>query len=133
MRRFTLVLIVLALPVISGVSHADQPKIGSSVDGGVFLYREPVEIYWNDWIAFPLMANTSIPTSGQARVTVIGEGKTATFVGNLSINCENGKHYWESAGSGSEFLTGEQEVKKIVPHSVVLNAVKLFCKRWVLG
>lgn len=110
-------------------SHAAQPKLGAPFDGGVFLYRESVEIYWNDWIAFPLMAKTDIPTSSQARATVTGEGKSATFIGNLSINCESGKHFWESAGNGSEFLSNEEQAEKIVPQSVVRNAVKLFCKK----
>ena len=129
MKRRNLTLAVLALSILPMSSQAAQPKLGAPVDGGVFLYREPVEMYWNDWIAFPLMAKTSIPTSGQARATVIGEGKTATFIGNLSINCENGKHYWESAASGSEFLAGEEQAEEIVPKSVARNAVKLLCKK----
>lgn len=129
MKRFNLILAVLALSIPPISSYAAQPTLGASIDGGVFLHREPVEIYWNDWIAFPLMAKTGIPTSGQARVTVIGEGKTATFIGNLSINCESGKYYWESAGSGSEFLTSEDQAEEIVPRGVVLNAAKLFCKK----
>lgn len=54
--------------------------------------------------------------------------KTAYFIGNLSINCENGKHFWESAGSGSEFLASEEQADEIVPPSAIENAIKLFCK-----
>ena len=130
MKQFNWTLAVLVLFIFPISSHAAKPELGTPVDGGVFLYREPVDkMYWNDWIAFPLMAKTRIPTSDQARATVIGEGKTATFIGSLSINCENGKHFWESAGSGREFLTKENQAEGIVPQSVVLNAVKLFCKK----
>jgi hypothetical protein len=109
-------------------SHAAQPKTGDSVDGGIFLYREPVESYWNDWVAHPLQGKDKIRTLKQAHLTVIGEGKTATFTGNLSINCENGKHYWKSAESGSESLTRAEAADEIVPKTVIQRAVKLFCK-----
>lgn len=129
MKRFNLTLAALTLSILSVASHADEPKLGASVDGGVFLYRESVEMYWDDWIAFPLMEKTSIPTPGQARLTLVGKGKTATFIGNFSINCENGKHYWESAANASEFLVSEEQAEEIVPRTVVSNAVKLFCKK----
>ena len=66
---------------------------------------------------------------GQATATIIGEGKTAEFIGNLRINCGNGKHNWQSASNNSEFLTNEEQVNVIVPQQVVKNAVKLFCKK----
>lgn len=129
MKTIHLATAALILSILPYYGYAAQPTVGASVDGGVFLYREPVEMYWNDWTAFPLMARKSIPTSGQARATVIGEGKTTTFIGNISINCENGRHFWESAGSASEFLTSEQQAEVIVPPTVVRNAVKLLCKK----
>ena len=117
----------MALFISSFVSHAAQPKVGASIEGGIFLYREVVEAYWNDWIGFPVMTKT-VSETNQARVTVVGEGKTATFIGNLSINCKNGKHFWESAGSGSEFLSNEKQADEIVPLPVINNAIKLLCK-----
>jgi len=129
MKLMHMAVVALILSSLPGAGYAAQPKVGASVDGGTFLYREPVQIYWNDWTAFPLMAKGSLPTSGQARATVIGKGKTVRFIGNLSINCENGKHYWESAGRGSGFLTSEQQAEEIVPQVVVRTAVKLFCKK----
>jgi hypothetical protein len=128
MTHATTTIFAIALLTSSFTSHAAQPKIGASVEGGKFLYREAVEVYWNDWIGFPIMTKTASETH-QARVTVVGEGKTTTFIGNLSINCENGKHFWESAGSGSEFLSNEKQADEIVPLSAIRNAVKLFCKR----
>lgn len=128
MNRTTTTIFTMALLASPFVSHATQPKVGASVEGGIFLYREVVEAYWNDWIGFPVMTKTAAETH-QARVTVVGEGKTATFIGNLSINCENGKHFWESAGSGSEFLSNEKQANEIVPRPVINNAIKLLCKR----
>ncbi len=128
MSRFRMVLVLLTLTAFPLISYAASPKVGSSVDGGIFLYREAVEGGWDDWIAFPLMVKSEIPTSGQARATIIGDGKTASFIGNLSINCENGKHFWESAGSFSEFLTSEEQADEIVPPSVINNAIKLLCR-----
>ncbi len=128
MSRIRTVLILLALLAFPLISYAVPPKVGSIVDGGIFLHRESIEMYWDDWIAFPLMAKSDIPTSGQARATIIGDGKTASFIGNLSINCENGKHFWESAGSFSEFLTREEQADEIVPYDVITNAIRVFCR-----
>lgn len=127
MNRIKTVLVLLTLTAYPLISYAASPKVGSSVDGGIFLYREAVEGYWDDWIAFPLMPKSNIPTTGQARATITGEGKTANFIGNLSINCENGKHFWESAESDSEILTIDDQADEIVPSSVIGNAIKLFC------
>ncbi|SDY33903.1 hypothetical protein SAMN05421644_15116 [Allochromatium warmingii] len=122
------ILAFIALSTSPATSYA-EPKIGASINGGIFLYRDSIEMYWNDWLAFPLMNKADIPTSSQARATIIGEGKTAAFIGNISINCENGQHFWESAGNGSEFLASEREAEEIVPVQAIKNSVKLFCKR----
>lgn len=127
MNHIAKIFFALTLLASPFVSYAAQPRTGASVEGGIFLYREAVEAYWNDWIGFPIMTKSASETH-QARATVVGEGKTATFIGNLSINCENGMHYWESAGSGSEFLSNERQAEEIVPHTVIKNAIKLFCK-----
>ncbi|MDP2071684.1 hypothetical protein [Methylotenera sp.] len=121
-----LVLLAYLCTPVSG--YAAQPKIGATVDGGIFLYRQSVENYWDDWIAYPLMAKTKVPTSSQARATVTGEGKLNSFIGNLSINCENGKHFWESSAIGSEIFTTDNQADKIVPSPVIKNAIKLLCK-----
>ena len=128
MQKINLTLAAVALSLATTSSCAAQPQLGANVEGGSFLYRQKVEMYWNDWIAYPLMDKATLPTAGQARATVIGEGKTVSFIGNVSINCENGQYYWESAGSDSEFLTAEEQVDSIVPEPVISNAVKLFCK-----
>lgn len=127
MNKSIVTLVALALICYLPSSYAAQPKIGDSVDGGIFLYREQVERYWNEWVAYPLYGKDKTFRLKQARVTVIGEGKTATFIGNLSINCESGKYFWESAGSGSRFLTTEKEADEIVPKRVIQSAAKLSC------
>lgn len=127
-RGYALAIFASTIIAASFVALAEQPKVGSSLEGGKYLFREAVEGYWNDWIGFPVMIKTASET-GQSRVTIVGEGKTATFIGNLSINCENGKYYWESAGSASEFLTSESQTHALVPRSVISNAIKLFCKK----
>ena len=96
------------------------PKVGSLTNGGVFLYRERVEMYWNDWIAYPLADMHSLPSFGQVDLTIRGEGKTTSFDGVLSINCENGKHFWK--GEVPRYAVEE------VPNEVYKNAVSLFCR-----
>ena len=113
----------------AGAVDAGAPEVGTPVGGGVFLYRESVERYWNDWLAFPLMTSDALPTSGQARLTITGEGKTAAFIGNLSLNCATRKHFWESAGQGDQFLTQEAQAEALVPDRVVQNAIQLFCQQ----
>lgn len=101
------------------------PKIGSRVDGGIFLYREPVEIYWNDWILHPYAS-----TEGGANQGVIsGNGKTSFFVGILSVNCSNLKSYWRSASNYNQFLPSEDAADKIVPASALKNATNFICKK----
>jgi hypothetical protein len=77
----------------AGLPLAQPPPVGSASGGGFFLYREPVEQYWNDWTAFPLLDLAELPASGQVRITITGEGKTASFIGNLSLNCANGRFF----------------------------------------
>ena len=120
--------LAIAFLTASFPSHAAKPTVGASIEGGLFLYREPVEIFWNDWIGFPIM-KTSAERTHQARMTVVGEGKTGEFIGNLSINCENGMHLWESAGKDLEFFSNEEQADQIVPRMVISNAVRLLCKR----
>ena len=121
--------VVLTLLGCSIAADATTPKVGANVDGGIFLFREPLEVYWNDWVGFPLMQKRSSVT-GQARLTVTGEGKTASFVGTLSINCENRKYFWETAANGIENLSpsNEKRINEIVPRQVVNNATRLLCK-----
>ena len=110
-------------------THAAAPKVGTNIEGGIFLHREPIEIYWTDWIGFPLMTKSAAAT-GQARLTVIGEGKAASFTGVLSINCTNGKYYWETATNGIENLppSNERLINEVVPRQVIKNATRLLCR-----
>ncbi len=49
-------------------------------DGSVFLYREPVEIYWNDWTGIKLLGD---------KAYISGQGKTVQFDGVVSLNCQS--------------------------------------------
>mgnify|MGYP001766432377 FL=1 len=128
MKRYARGLLSGGLMAMTLCTYADTPKVGSAWEDGIYLYREPIENYWNDWFGFQLM-NQRTKQLGQATATIIGEGKTVEFIGNLSINCGNGKHYWQSANNNSEFMTNEEQFNEIVPQQVVKNAVKLFCKK----
>ncbi|MDO6681223.1 hypothetical protein Q4551_02890 [Oceanobacter sp. 5_MG-2023] len=83
--------VVVALLTCPLTVSAAKPDIGSSFNGGDFLYREAVEMYWNDWVGFPVMAADS--GTSNRRITVVGEGKAVDFIGNLSINCENRQNF----------------------------------------
>lgn len=96
-----------------------QPKVGQSVNGGFFLYRERVEMYWNDWLAYPLTGRKG-PYTGQVNLTISGEGKTTSFNGVLSINCQNGRYFWK--GHIPQYAVDE------VPNAVYKSAVSLFCR-----
>ena len=113
-----LMLLLSATAAIGGSS----PKTGTPVaEGGLFLYREPIEIYWNDWRGVLVTR----PFTNQAEVAIIGEGKTVDFASILSINCVNGKNFWRT-----EALDFEDKIQKpVIPKPVIQNAVKLFCRR----
>lgn len=90
-------------------------------EGSVFLYDQPVEgVYGNNWWG----KSVSSGASGQIDVYITGEGKTADFVGVVSLNCDNvSGHNWKTA---SNFGT-PVNVNDIVPLGVVVNARKFFC------
>jgi len=80
-----------AVLAFSGIQSAHaSPEIGSiNEDGRIFLFREPVEIYWNDWTGVAL----NKVRYGQADVYVKSEAKTGSFDGVLGINCESRSGY----------------------------------------
>lgn len=96
------------------------PKVGTAINGGVFLHREPVEMYWDDWVAYPMMDRKDLPSDGQVILAINGEGKSVNFNGILSINCEDGQNYWEAANADTP--------DEHIPVAVKNNAVSLFCK-----
>ena len=101
------------------------PTVGTRAgEGGVFLYRDPVENYWwNDWRS--VVVTDPVPTH-QAEITIVGDGRTVPhFVVVLSINCENGKNFWQSAAVD---YNGALQ-RNPVPPQVIQNAVRLFCHR----
>jgi hypothetical protein len=89
-------------------------------DGSVFLYREKVEIYWNDW------TGVRLPNS---KVYISGSGKTVTFNGVLQLNCQSASGYsWLTASSSYGALgISERELNMIVPIQAVSAAFTVFC------
>lgn len=97
------------------------PSLGSSYQGGFYICREPVEIYWNEWYA-------SLEGSEQNKLHVQSEGKTSAFSGTLTINCKKGKVSWADATDSEMPLATDQDIAEVVPSQVILNATKYFCK-----
>ncbi len=120
--------LVAAACVAAMAPAAAEYKVGAKAEGGTYLLREPVEMYWNDWFGFPIMTASAAATR-QARVIVVGEGKTAGFMGQLSINCGNGKFFWEGATQFGDALPTEKAIQDLVPTQVVGNARRFFCAR----
>lgn len=95
----------------------------------VLLYREPVEIYWNDWTGHPLVSIDELPTKEQVDVVIYGTGKTVSFNGVVSMNCnEGGGHYWLTASqwNGQELLS-KAEIAKVVPEKVIKAVREVVC------
>ena len=120
---------IWSILLFTNLSADNTPKVGSAKNGGIFLYRESVEIYWNDWVSYPLMDRRNLPSDDQVELLIKGEGKTALFYGVLSINCNNGKYYWEGIPSNNGDALNESNINTIVPSQAIDNAIKLFCKK----
>lgn len=104
-------------------AFADAPKQGDrDEDGMVFLYREPIEIYWNDWAGKHL---------SREKVYISGEGKTANFNGIMELNCENASSYsWvPTSNSCGRLGMTESELNKEVPSQVISAAFEEFCPK----
>ena len=106
-----------------------SPRLGTVSNGGQYLYREPIEMYWNDWVAYPLLDRKNLPSHDQVEALIKAEGKSAEFYGVLSINCNNGKHYWQGTPSNFGDALNNARLKSVVPQQVVNNAITLFCNK----
>lgn len=112
-------LLACALIGGSGRANAQAVRLTSARtprEVGQHLYREKVEIYWNDWRG----VRTSDGSLGSADVYVEGSGKTAQFDGVVSFNCQNGKHYWKVAS--------QTEPDIYVPRGAIDAARRAFCR-----
>lgn len=130
MKYLQIILMPIWTILLSTNLNADNtPKVGSATNGGIFLYREPVEMYWNDWFSYPLMDRRNLPSNDQVESLIKGEGKTAVFYGVLSINCNNGKYFWKGIPSDAGDALNKSNINNVVPDQVINNAITLFCKR----
>ena len=115
--------------LFTNLNADNTPRVDSDSNGGIFLYRESVEMYWDDWVSYPLMDRRNLPSNDQVESLIKGEGKTALFYGVLSINCNNAKHYWEGIPSDGGDALNDSNINNVVPNQVINNAITLFCKR----
>jgi hypothetical protein len=122
--RLLLPLLLLSpLTLFSQSNTSKEPKVGSPIDGGTFLYRDHIEGYWNDWIGYPMTEKNNLPSNNQVEIAVKGEGKNIDFRGILSINCENGQNYWLAANA--------DEPEENIPTQVTNNTVSIFCNNQI--
>lgn len=129
MKRTDIIIIACVFTMFSTIAKAHDSKVGSPVDGGVLIYQEPVEKYFNDWIVYPIMDKRNLPGTFEIRLTIIGEGKTVSFIGNVDINCGSGQAYWLSGNSFYEILMSQAYIESVVPAHVINNSIQLFCKQ----
>ena len=82
-------------------------------------------MYWNDW--FGTLIRNDL---GQAYVAIEGAGKTASFMGVISMNCRNGLYLWEGARDGPDNAVDDQGRlirPKIVPEAVLAQVRYRYC------
>jgi hypothetical protein len=121
MNKLTLIIFLICS---SAYAQQAELRLGSKDgDNRIFLYREPVAIgYWNNWSGVALI----VDRFGSVDVNIRGEGKSASFDGNISINCRNGKFYWTAVPKDKTLTwTSVSEI----PDVVVQNTYKIFCKK----
>ena len=119
MKKLLLLLTCFVLLNFSANAYEQGEKFE---DGMIFLYREKVEIYWNDWVGKAL---------NHSKVYISGEGKTATFDGVIELNCDSSSGYsWITASTGYDNInTKESDLKNIVPIQVVSAVFEEFCSK----
>jgi len=121
---FSLVLIGISLQVF-----AATPKVGSSSNGGTFVYRENIEGgYFVDWVAYLLMGKKELSTTDTVHLTLTGEGKN-TFIGNVIIYCKVGEAEWETGRHDGLIEPDETKINTLVPKEVINNSIRQFCKK----
>lgn len=97
------------------------PALGSKHQDGVYLCREPVEMYWNDWYAIQ-------PASPDGTLEIKSDGKTSAFSGTLAIDCASDRTSWINARNFDEPIGTDQEISDVVPAQVIVNAKRQACK-----
>lgn len=97
-------------------------------EGRGHLYREEVEIYWNDWRAVPVSDFEPSVRSDEIRIEIVGEGKTADFIGVLAINRMDDKVFWITGSHfGDELVSND--IDRFVPFEVKIRARERFARR----
>ena len=129
MTKTDIAIIACVITIFSTIANAHVLKVGTSVNGGILVYQELVERDYNDWIVYPLMDKRNLPSTYEIQLTIIGEGKTTSFIGNVDINCATGREYWKSGNNFHEILVSQNNIQSVVPAQVVVNSIRLFCKQ----
>ena len=81
----------LLFSIWSSLCGAATPGLGTPHEGGLFIFREPVEMYWNDWVAYPRDDKAAV--LDQPEATIKADGKTVSFNALLKINCKTRKTF----------------------------------------
>ncbi len=106
---------------VSSKLEEERNQALSAYQDGVFLYEDPIEgVYSNFWTGYLMRMEPS------PHLTIRGEGKTVEFSGVITLNCENGRYYWDN---GSDFGTPipEDEIDNYVPQPVHRALHRIFC------
>jgi len=116
------ILFFIFLLFISSPIYAESYKQGhKSEDGMIYLFQEPIEIYWNNWTGKSLHED---------KIYISGEGKTVNFDGILNLNCESESGYtWVAVNNFNEQISKEYEFTDIVPIQVISATFEEFCNR----
>ena len=110
----------LLLIFFSGGAFA-QSNNGVDIDDMVYLYKEPIEMYWNDWKGKRLQRND---------IYISGQGKTSDFHGIVHLNCDSGSGYsWVTASNFNNNCLTEADFNDIVPIQALSVAFQKFCPK----
>lgn len=125
MRSRLHAIITAALLAAPLVSFGVEPAFGTRHNDGLFLYREPVEAFWNDWVAHP--PPPRLQGQDQVQLRIVGEGRTKSFDGMLTLNCSSEALGWIGARNFGELIRSSGVTKAMVPQEVIAGARRLFC------
>ena len=110
-------------PEIQRLTTQADPVEKSPIQERKLLFRQPVELYWNDWFGTLIRKD-----EGETIVLVESEGKTSEFNGILSHNCSaSDKYFWKSASDYGNAIDLSVDDAVNIPKEVVNKVFEDFC------